>query len=157
MQEAKSLGLEEAKIIANYAIEAVVNSEGRPMSVAVVGRDGGAICLQRMDGASKLTARMALTKAKSAIDVLKDLIDARENHSKRDTGFGKIGIKPYEFSSSWFTTIPGGCLIKTKDGNVVGAIGASGRIPVGAPDHLGDEEIARAGVKAFEECEAYHK
>lgn len=157
MQEAKSLGLEEAKMIVNNAVEAAVNSEGRPMSVAVVGRDGGAICMQRMDGASKLTARMALTKAKSAMDILKNLIDARENHSKRDTGHGNIGIKPYEFSSSWFTTIPGGCLIKTKDGNVVGAIGASGRLPVGAPDYLGDEEIAQAGVKAFEGCEAFQK
>ena len=57
---------------------------------------------------------------------------------------------PYEFSSVEHTEIPGGCVVKTSDGNVVGAVGVSGRSP------QGDEEMAQVGVKAFEASEEYH-
>jgi uncharacterized protein GlcG (DUF336 family) len=75
------------------------------------------------------------------MELLRDTIASCEFQEKLD-------LKSYEFSSTTYTTIPCGVLIKTKDGNVVGAIGTSGRTPLVA---MGDEELARIGAKAFEE------
>jgi uncharacterized protein GlcG (DUF336 family) len=141
MQEVKSLGLKEARKIVNAIIKASENSEGQPMAAAVVDRHGNLVYLERMDGATPITARMSVTKSYSAMELLRDTITSREVQEKLD-------LKSYEFSSTTYTTIPGGVLIKTKDGTVVGAVGTSGRAPM-AP--MGDEELARIGAKALEE------
>jgi uncharacterized protein GlcG (DUF336 family) len=149
MEEIKSLGYKEARMIVDAVVEASEKSEGLNMAVAVIGRDGAPLCLARMDGVPAAPARLCLSKAQSALEIFRDLIDARHIYSTRDTGHGTVGLKTYEFSSTAFTTIPGGCLIKTRDGSIVGAIGTSGRSP------LEDEEMARVGVKAFENSEAF--
>ena len=144
MHEYKSLGLEEARMIVKAAIKYAVDNEGLPMAVAVVDRHGSPLCLARMDGAFSLAARMCLTKCYSAMELLRDTVIARKDFDSRPEK-----LKSYEFSSTVFTTIPGGCLIKTKDGSIVGAIGSSGRTP------QRDEEVARAGAKAFEESKYF--
>jgi len=119
MQEAKSLGLDEARKIVDAIIEASAKSEGRPMAAAVVDRN----------------------KASTAMDAKRDTIVQRKFLKELDLAF-------YEFCSSTYSTIPGGVLIKTEDGNIVGAVGTSGRAPL-AP--MGDEELARIGAKAFKD------
>ena len=94
-----------------------------------------------MDGASPLTPRMAQYKAYTAIDSNRDTINQRELLTKFDIQF-------YEMCSPTYTTIPGGVLIKDTAGNVVGAVGTSGRAPL---SEFGDENLARIGAKAFEE------
>jgi len=146
MQEAKSLGLKEAREIVNAIIDAAEKNksdtvEGRPIAAAVVDRHGDLVYFARMDGASPLTARMSIYKAYTAMDIRRDTITQRELH-------GTLKLESYEFCSPTYTLIPGGVLIKMKDGTIVGAVGTSGRHPW-AP--MGDEELARIGAKAFEE------
>ena len=148
MQESKSLGLKEARKIVDTIIEAAEKSksekgEGRPMAAAVVDRHGDLVYLVRMDGASPLTARMCVGKCYSAMDALRDTIEIRQRLNRPD-----YKSYSYEFCNPMHTAIPGGVLIKTKDGTVVGAVGTSGRHPL-VP--MGDEELARIGAKAFEE------
>jgi glc operon protein GlcG len=141
MRKGKSLGLKEARKIVDAIIEAADKSEGRPMAAAVVDRHGDLVCLARMDGATPLNGRMALYKCYTAMDAFRDTIGTREL-------MDKLNLQYYEFCNPIFTTIPGGVLIKTKDGTVVGAVGTSGRDPL-MP--MGDEELARIGAKALEE------
>jgi glc operon protein GlcG len=144
MQEAKSLGLKEARKIVDAIIEAAEKNitdtvEGRPMAAAVVDRHGDLVYFARMDGASPLTAHMSIYKAYTAILVRRDTITQRKLNEE-------VNLLSYEFCWPTYTTIPGGVLIKTKNDTIVGAVGTSGRHPW-AP--MGDEELARIGAKAF--------
>jgi len=146
MQEGKSLGLKEARKIVDAIIKAAEKNvtdtgEGRPMAAAVVDSHGDLIYFARMDGASPLTAHMSIYKAYTAILTRRDTIAQRKLNEE-------FKLMPYEFCWPTYTTIPGGVLIKTKDGTIVGAVGTSGRLPLAA---MGDEELARIGAKAFEE------
>jgi len=120
-----------------YAAE---TKPGRPFSLAVVDAAGILVAFIRMDGASSLTARMAVNKAYTAIDWLRDTKEVREVFF---TGEGKRDV-------AWFgdprhAPIPGGVLLKAEDGTVVGAVGTSGRKPEE------DEEAARVGEQAYKE------
>ncbi len=143
MQECKSLGLEEARVIIEAGVEAARKTGDPGITIAVVDRHGGAVCLMRMDGVGGSTVHMALAKAYTAIGTLTDTIQFREH----------MGAKPYELHPvPNFTVIPGGVLIKTKDGTIVGAAGTSGRRSTGPGS---DEEIARAVAAAFEKTEGF--
>ena len=147
MQNWKSLGLEEARIIVEGAIEAVKKTGERPMSIAVVDRCGDTVCVMRMDGIGGTTVHMALAKCYTAIGTLRDTIEMQEVMSKGNAG-------SYDFPVANFTVIPGGVLVKKKDGTVVGAVGTSGRQATGPGS---DEEIARAGATAFEKSKAFEE
>jgi len=155
MQQVRSLGLKEAEMIVDAAIKANKESEdapgteGYPMGIAVVDACGNLLCFKRMDGAFSLACRVSVAKAQSAIELLRDTWEQRKISDSRDVDGYKLNIKGYEFASANHTEIPGGCVIKTSDGSVVGAIGTSGRSPAG------DEKIAKAGVKAFEQSEFF--
>lgn len=147
MQVCKSIGLEEAKIIVEAGIEAVKKSGDIGMSVAVVDRHGDLLCLNRMEDKGGGTVYMAVAKAQSAIKLLWDLNEFRKFLPTED-------VAPYEMVNvPNFTCIPGGVLIRTKDGTVVGAVGTSGRQAEGPGS---DEEIARAAAAAFEKLEAFN-
>jgi glc operon protein GlcG len=152
MQEARSLGLKEAEMICDACIQETIDSKdnkevvgaGYPVAVCVIDRHGTVLCHKVMDGTFSLAARLSRTKAQSALELLRDTKVQREICQSRG-----IGLMPYEFSSVEHTEIPGGCVVKTSDGNVVGAVGISGRSP------QGDEEMAQVGVKAFEASKEY--
>jgi len=153
MQEARSLGLKEAEMICDTCIKKTIESKdnkevvgaGYPIAVCVIDRHGTVLCHKVMDGAFSLAARLSRTKAQSALELLRDTKVQREICQSRG-----INLMPYEFSSFEHTEIPGGCVVKTSDGNVVGAVGVSGRSP------QGDEEMAQIGVRAFESSEEYN-
>lgn len=152
MQETRSLGLKEAEMICDTCIQKTIESKnnkevigaGYSIGVCVIDRHGTVLCHKVMDGAFSLAARLSRTKAQSALELLRDTKVQREICQSRG-----IDLMPYEFSSVEHTEIPGGCVVKTFDGNVVGAVGVSGRSP------QGDEEMAQIGVKAFEASEEY--
>lgn len=152
MQEARSLGLKEAEMICDACIQETIDTKdnkevvgaGYPIAVCVIDRHGTVLCHKVMDGAFSLAARLSRTKAQSALELLRDTKVQREICQSRG-----ISLMPYEFSSVEHTEIPGGCVVKTSDGNVVGAVGISGRSP------QGDEEMAQVGVKAFEASKEY--
>jgi glc operon protein GlcG len=141
MIKTASLDLEEARKIVDTVVEAARTTKppNRPMSVAVVDNAGVLISFARMDGASPNTARMAINKAYTAI------------YWKRETAEMQDWIKDGR-DISWFgdpyrnAPIPGGILIKSSDGCIVGAVGTSGRAAMGP---MGDEELARIGASAF--------
>ena len=135
MLEKRSLGLDEARPIVESVLEAVRTTKpGRPMSVGVVDNAGVLICFARMDGASPLTARMAINKAYTAIDTQRDTRDQYERiKDGRDVAwYGEPRMAP----------VPGGVLIRLSDGSIAGAVGTSGR----TADE--DEELALIGVGA---------
>lgn len=152
MQEARSLGLKEAEMICDTCIQKTIESKnnkevigaGYSIGICVIDRHGTVLCHKVMDGAFSLAARLSRTKAQSALELLRDTKVQREICQGRG-----IDLMPYEFSSVEHTEIPGGCVVKTSDGNVVGAVGVSGRSP------QGDEEMAQIGVKCFEASEEY--
>ena len=135
MQQKTSLGLEEGRSIVEAVLEAARKTKpGRPMSVAVVDNAGIPIYFARMDGASPLTARMAINKAYTAIDTQRN---TREQYEMMTSGrdaawFGEPRMAP----------IPGGVLIRLSDGSIAGAVGTSGR----KADE--DEELALIGADA---------
>ncbi len=138
MIETKSIGLEEARQIAEKAVGAVSKAPGRPMSVAIVDNAGDLIYFVRMDGAGRNTGSLAQNKAYTAI------------RWQRDTEGLESFLKTENVDISWFgdpryAPIHGGVPIKSSDGSIVGAIGISGRSNTEPP---GDVEVALIGASA---------
>lgn len=110
-------------------------------TAAVVDSGGELLCFDRMDGASPLTARMAINKAYTSAKWTQDtkglkkrLFDHALGAEIRDIAW---------FGDSRFTPIWGGIILRGDDGTVVGALGGSG----GTPDQ--DEELGQIGAAHF--------
>ena len=144
-----SIKMEEAGKVIGAMLEAAINTPenpnnpmaAAPMALVVVDTSGAPVYLVRMNGASTLNARVAMNKAYTCIDTRRDTIDS-ENMLKK-TG---RDIANFSGGEPRLSYIPGGVLIRSKDGSIVGAIGTSGRQAM-AP--MGDEELARIGAKAY--------
>lgn len=135
MQQKVSLGLEEGRFIVETVLEAARTTKpGLPSSVAVVDNAGVLIYFARMNGASPLTARVAINKAFTVIDTQRD---TREQFERL-----KQGRDSAWYGESRMAPIPGGVPIRTSDGSIAGAVGISGR----KADE--DEELAIIGAKA---------
>jgi uncharacterized protein GlcG (DUF336 family) len=92
---------------------------GINVCVAVVGRDGNPLALQRMDAASILCLNISLDKAKTAATFG---MATRELHRAFvDTAAVRDGLPHFP----GFTFLGGGCPVKWQ-GEVVGGIGVSG-------------------------------
>jgi len=113
---------------------------GRPSSFALVDACGTLISFARMDGGSSLTARVSINKAYTAIDWKRDTKEIQEvfftGESQRDVAW---------FGEPRYAPIPGGVLLKGKDGTIVGAVGSSGR----TADE--DEELVQVGAKTYQQ------
>jgi uncharacterized protein GlcG (DUF336 family) len=92
-----------------------------------------------MDGASPLTIRMACNKAYTAIDWGINTIDVLRiffsGENARDIAW---------FGDKRHAPIPGGVLIRSENGTIVGAVGTSGRTG------QEDEELARVGEMTYQ-------
>lgn len=113
---------------------------GKPSGFAVVDRAGVPICITRMDGASPLTARVSVNKGHTCIDTGRD---TKETHDRLFTGENRRDVA--WFGEPRYSPIPGGILLKDGEGNILGAIGTSGR----TMDE--DEVLAQAGLKRWQE------
>lgn len=141
MIEAKNIGLEEARKIIDAMLEyCTVKKPGDPMAHAVVDSAGVLVCFARMDGTCPIIRRMAENKAYTAIMWRMDTRDLFELRNKDPNMKIECFGEPDRQA-----VIPGGNLLKTSDGSIVGAVASSGR-------HFNeDEELALIGVKAFKE------
>lgn len=119
-------------------MEAVFKAKGRPISVAVVDPSGDLIYFARMDGASRNSIHVAQNKAYTAARWGSDTQDVYAGLEKWDFDIAYFGDPRY-------APIPGGVLIKSSDGSIVGAVGISGRLKEETPE---DEELARLGASA---------
>lgn len=129
---------------ARKILEAMLNYEskmkpGKPSSFAVVDRAGVPIHIVRMDMASPLTARVCVNKAFSATYTRRDTKESFDNYY---TGESKRDIAWY--GESRYTPIPGGVLLKDEEGEILGAVGTSGR----TMDE--DLELAQVGLKCWQ-------
>ena len=133
--------LQEAKEILEVMLKfSTETKQGRPFSLAVLDAAGILVGFNRMDGASPLTARMAINKAYTAIDWRRNTKEVQERlfsgETKRDVAW---------FGEPRHAPIPGGVLLKAEDGTIVGALGSSGRT---AEE---DEEVVQIGAQAYQE------
>ena len=146
MHQKEVLGLSEARAAVEAALAEAAKEPDRPMVIAVVDDRGDLICFARMDGALPTFMQMAINKAYTAARM------------QRDTdSFGdwlqEKGRDLAVWTDNKLTSIPGGlCIIKpgkgylpigTKQGKLLGGIGASGR------SGKEDKAIALTGLKAI--------
>jgi uncharacterized protein GlcG (DUF336 family) len=145
----QEIKMEDARKVIEAMLDAAINTPEdpndpmavAPMAFAVVDTAGTPVYLVRMDGTCTLNARMAMNKAYSAIDTKHDTVFM--NAGPDNTG---IDVTIFGGSEPRLTFIPGGVLLRAKDGSIAGAVGTSGRLAT-AP--MGDEELARIGAKAY--------
>jgi uncharacterized protein GlcG (DUF336 family) len=113
------------KIIAGSV--AYADSSKLSMAIAIYDNHGQLICFAKMDGTSVSVAKVAQWKGLSA---------SVYQFSTEETGKWNVPTAPD------MATVPGGLVIKTKDGFVIGAIGVSGS------SASVDVKCAEAGLKA---------
>jgi len=133
--------LQQAQLVLDAMLTFACTSQpGLPSSMAVVDSAGNLVCFKRMDGAPPLTVRMACNKAYTAIDWGINTADVLRmffsGENARDVSW---------FGDKRHAPIPGGVLLRSQDGTVLGAVGTSGRTG------QEDEELARVGEKAFQD------
>ncbi len=134
-----NITLEQARKMVDAMVEYATSTKpGRGMAFAVVDESGVLLYFARMPQASLINRQMAEKKAWSAIAF------KRDTRATQDL-FVKLGLGPSDFCEpDRLTLIPGGNLIRTKEGYTVGAVGTSGR------HYDEDEELALVGVNAYE-------
>ena len=126
------ISLEMAKkAIAAAEAEAIKNNWG--MVIAVVDSGGRLVAMQRLDTAAAGSVRVAIGKAKTAVDFRQP---TKNFHDRINAG-----TATHLLTIHGATFIEGGIPIII-DGKIVGAIGISG----GAPNQ--DAQVAQAGVNA---------
>lgn len=122
---------------------------GYPSSIAVVDKAGAVIAVHRMDGAATATTDIAIEKAWSVVAfkmptlMLARMIDPRfVGERLGDHGMGLITK-----AKGRLTFIAGSVPIISDDGEIIGAIGASG-VPAGVGD-ISDTSVCQAGWSAL--------
>jgi uncharacterized protein GlcG (DUF336 family) len=138
MNESNRLTLAQANAIADAAIAAARAAGLPPVAVAVLDAAGHPVALQREDGASMLRTDIAVGKAYAAagMGVASRVLHARAQDNP--VFFNALASS----SAGRFIPQAGAVAIKDVDGNVLGAVGASGGTGIQ------DEDICKAGVHA---------
>lgn len=134
-----ALSLATAQTILSTALASARASNMKPLAVGVVDATGQLVAFAKEDGtAGSKRAEVALGKARGALAVgvgsrnLMKTAEARPHFmTAMQAGLG-VPVIP----------VPGGVLIKTTDGTVIGAVGVSGC----TSDN--DEAVALAGIAA---------
>lgn len=129
--------LAEAKSMLDAA-ESKAEEMGLKMNLAVTNSEGNLLAFRRMDGAKLVAANIAQNKAYTAAAVKKPTHDLKEG---AEPGGDVYGLNT---TDNGRVVVFGGGFPVERDGDVVGAIGASGA------DVSEDMEIAKAGLDAFE-------
>lgn len=130
---------------ANQLIAAALSTARRmdlpPVAVAVLDAGGHLKALQREDGVSFLRVQVCQAKAWGALGLAEDSarIAQRCDESRQQRGFLHA---LNAMTSGGVVPLPGGVLIRTESGRIVGAVGVAGA----ASDD--DETCARAGIEA---------
>ncbi|MEJ6783586.1 GlcG/HbpS family heme-binding protein [Aminobacter sp. Piv2-1] len=132
------LTLAKANAIIATALELGAQKGFKPLGVAVLDAGGHLLAFQRQDGSPFIRAEVASGKAYGALAV---------GSSSRALGVAAVE-RPHFFqglsavSGGKIVPVPGGVLIRDRDGNVLGAVGISGD----TSDN--DELAAMAGIEA---------
>lgn len=134
------LNSKTARAIVDAMLEAAAE-RGIRFTAAVVDSGGELLYFGRMDGASPLTARMAVNKAYTSAKWTQDTKTLKKRLFDHALGADIRDIA--WFGDARFTPIWGGIVLRGEDGSVLGALGGSG----GTPDQ--DEELGQLGASRF--------
>jgi uncharacterized protein GlcG (DUF336 family) len=132
-----AITLKIAEAILDGALAEAKAIGAKPLSVVVLDAGGHVVALKRADGASFLRADIARAKAWTALGMEMNSRNYAEIAEARPNFAGALN----DISGGRMAPSAGGVLIK-KDGQVIGAVGASGC----TPDN--DEKASLAGVAA---------
>ena len=114
-----SLSLQRSNELIRHAIEKASADYGRPICVAICDTAGFLIAFQRVEGAPVRSIAISQAKAYTAAR-MQGNTDALLERLRREN------ILLSYFSDDRLTALPGGSVIKTIDGVIVGAVGVSG-------------------------------
>ena len=137
MYDKKVLKLAEADVVVRAVVEEATKNPPA-ISVAVVDDSGILLSFAKMERTQVITGIMARRKAYTAA------IFKLDTRVIRDKVVREKGYDMLEFDTN-LTAIPGGQVITDSNGEVVGAIGISGK-PTGEED----ETLAIVGLEALE-------
>jgi len=132
------LTLAQAKTIVEHTLAAQAKNKFKPMAVVVLGSAGTIKASESQDGTSLLRPKIAHGKAYGAISMG---VGSR-------VLFERAKQEPFFVQSvntlcdGALVPVPGGLLVRDKDGNVMGAVGVTGDLS----DN--DETCAIAGIEA---------
>ncbi|HEY0801623.1 MAG TPA: heme-binding protein [Steroidobacteraceae bacterium] len=132
------IGLDSAVTLIDGSLKHARGLGLQPMTVVVLDAGGCLVALKREDGSSLLRPRIAQAKASGALGMgmgSRALAERVESHSAFMNAI--IGL-----ADGMLVPVPGGVLIRSAAGSILGAVGISG-------DHSDkDEACAVAGIEA---------
>ncbi|BDA86393.1 hypothetical protein Sa4125_39350 [Aureimonas sp. SA4125] len=132
-----TLTLAHARIIIKAAFDKGVEMGLKPLTIAVLDAGGSLIALERMDGASPMRPDIAVGKANGAVQLG---MGSRALQTRAETQPFFIQAMNALAGGS-LVPVPGGVLVRGKDGRVLGAVGITGD----TSDN--DEACAVAGIE----------
>jgi uncharacterized protein GlcG (DUF336 family) len=135
---ATALTLAQATTIVDGALAAGRSADLEPLTVAVLDAGGHLIALKREDGAGILRPQIAIGKAWGALGMGVSSRTLGRRLAERTAFQAALSAA----SDGRFVTAPGGVLVRSASGEIIGAIGISGD----ASDK--DEYAAITGVRA---------
>ena len=130
--------LADAKKIIEAALAAQATNKFKPMAIVVVGARGSIIASESQDGTSLLRPKVAHGKAYGAIALgmgSRVMFERAKNEAYFVQAVNAL-------CDGAMVPVPGGVLVKDKDGNILGAVGVTGDISDS------DEICAVAGIEA---------
>lgn len=113
------LTYEKAKILIEKAINKAVQDFKRPICVAVCDKYGFLLTFSRMDKAPIRSIRISQGKAYTSARMGLNTDIFLENLKKDN-------LSPSFYCDNKLTGLPGGSILKDKEGNIIGSIGISG-------------------------------
>lgn len=118
----KTLTLDVATTISQRALAIAREIKTAPLTVAVLDAGGHLISLQREDGASLLRPQIAVGKAWGALALGKGSRAIAVDAQQRPTFIGSVN----NLADGNLVPAPGGVLIRSSGGEILGAIGITG-------------------------------
>jgi uncharacterized protein GlcG (DUF336 family) len=132
------LNLTQASLIVDAALAYARDNALDPMTVAALDARGCVIALKMEDGSSLLRADIARGKAWSALAMGFGTRNLASRAEKLPAFFGALS----DLAGGRVLPVPGGVLVRSESGAVIGAVGASGDVA----DN--DEACVLAGIRA---------
>ena len=116
------LTLVQAEAAIDAALEKARELGLKPLTVAALDAGGHLIALKRQDGASNLRPQLAIGKAAGALALGVSSRAIGEMAAERPTFIAALG----PLASQGLIPAAGGVIVVDRDGNVIGALGATG-------------------------------
>ncbi len=134
----QSLTLAIAGLIVDKSLEKGREMSFAPLTVAVLDAGGHLVALKREDRSSLLRPEIAMGKAWGVLGMGLGGRELFRRAAKVPVFFGALS----DMSGGRMVPMPGGVIIRSSSGEILGSVGISG----GAPEH--DELCAVYGIKA---------